>query len=68
MADARRASTYSERFNEMLMRSLQAGITEKLRRDVGWDVMRTQARNGRLLLQVRCTTGARFSLCRNASI
>ncbi|KAK3930163.1 Ionotropic receptor 21a [Frankliniella fusca] len=47
-----KAATYSERFNQLLMRAMQTGITEKLRRDVAWDVMRRQAKNGRTLLQV----------------
>lgn len=48
-----KAATYSERFNQMLMRSMQTGITEKMRRDVAWDVQRLlPKKRGRTLLQV----------------
>ncbi|KAE8740418.1 Ionotropic receptor 21a, partial [Frankliniella occidentalis] len=38
-----KAATYSERFSQVLMRAMQAGITEKLRRDVAWDASRGSA-------------------------
>lgn len=41
-----KAATYSERFNQLLMRAVQTGITEKLRRDVAWDVMRSKVKEG----------------------